>query len=177
MALSHAFSGELHSTKVAAIFDDDARAREVARRLRLELALGHGQVRVIHPRDPVPGRKLEPEVSGIRRTLVRSHLTMGVGGALIGAALFVLLRVTGVTMIVSSATISLLVLMFYGAVSGLLIGGLVGLRPDHDAYVHTVLSEVRHGRAAVVVHARNGEERDRADAMLSAAGATTVTTL
>lgn len=177
MALSHAFSGELHSTRVAAIFEDDAQARAVARRLRLELALGHRQVRVIHPRDPVPGRKLEPEVPGSRRSLLRPYLTMGGGGALVGAALFALLHATGVAMIVSSALFSLLALAFYGAVSGLLIGGLVGLRPDRDAYVHAVLDEIRHGRAAVVVHARDGEERARADAVLSAAGAVRVTTL
>ena len=177
MALSHAFSGEAYASKVAAIFDDDAEARTAARRLRLELGLDQAQVRVIHPRDPTPGRKLEPEGSGIKRTLVRSHLTMGVGGALVGAGLFALLHLTGVAMIVSSAALSLLALMFYGAVAGLLIGGLIGLRPDHDAYVHTVLREVRHGRAAVVVHARNGDERDRADALLEAAGSVTIVTL
>ncbi|MCF7220684.1 hypothetical protein [Marilutibacter chinensis] len=177
MALSHAFPGEIHATQVAAVFDDDATALTAARRLQLGLRLGPGQVRVIHPREPVPRRKLESGTPAVRRTFVRALLTMGIGGALAGAALFVLLHLTGVAMIVSSTMISLLALTFFGAVAGLLIGGLVGLRPDHDAYVRTVLREIRHGRAAVIVHARNSGERDRADAMLTAAGGHTVTTL
>ena len=65
----------------------------------------------------------------------------------------------------------------YGGVFGLMFGGLVTLRPDHGPYVARIRAALKEGRCAVVVHALDDEERDRAQEMLMAHGGETIRTL
>lgn len=177
MSAENPITGEVSNSKVAAIFATDAVAVSAATRVRDALGLTHAQVRVIRPGDPTPGRKLEPESQGILRTMIKAHTRLGIAGVVAGVLVFALLYARGSPMIVNSAVAALLVLVFFGAVAGLMLGGLVTLRPDHDPYIHSVLSAIKDGRIAVVVHAFDTTQRDQAEHLLRDAGGETVSTL
>src|SRR5690606_24769576 len=129
-------TGETSDTKAAAIFDDEGRARRIAAMQRRRLGLRQSQVPLLTRRDRHPGRKLEPENKGIFRTMLMAHVKLGLVGAAVGGALFVLLYLSGLQLVTSSPGFAAAVIIAYGGVFGLMAGGLVTLRPDHDPYIH-----------------------------------------
>lgn len=170
-------TGERSDSKVAAIFDSQDSARAIAARLREDVPLQPGQVQTISPQDRHPGRKLEPEGHGIFRTIIIAHYKLGLAGLAVGAVLFAVLYAMDVTAVVSSPALAAGLMVGYGGVFGLMAGGLVSLRPDHDPYLIKVRDALQDGRCAVVVHAFTDDERDRAERTLSAAGGETIRTL
>ena len=119
---------------------------------------------------------LEPESRGIWRTIVRSHVRLGALGAVAGAVAFAVLWARGLPWIVNSAVMAACVLVGFGTVAGLLLGGLLTLRPDHDLYIIKVLEALADGRSAVVVHAFSREQNAQAAALLSEAHGEVVST-
>lgn len=170
-------TGEASDSKVAAIFDSERSARRIAQALRKTLRLRQSQVQVITPEDRHPGRKMEPEDSGIFRTLVLAHVRMGLVGAAAGVLLFALLYFGGLDLVTASPGFASALIIGYGAVFGLMVGGLVTLRPDHDPYIHKVRDALAEGRSAVVVHAFDAEQRKAAKEALDAQGGETIRTL
>ncbi|MGO1541878.1 MAG: hypothetical protein ACTH0Y_09835 [Luteimonas sp.] len=173
MSTLSALTGETSNSKVAATFDSERRARRIAQGLRRALGLKHSQVQVITPRVRHPDRKLEPETRGIVRTIVIAHLKLGAAGVVAGALLYAL----GVDLVTSSPGFAVALMMGYGGVFGLMAGGLVSLRPDHDPYIHKVHDALDEGRSAVVVHAFDADQRDAAKRALDAEGGDTIRTL
>lgn len=169
-------TAEVSSSKVAAVFADEATAREVAARVRAGLELSDAQVQVVTPADARPGRKLEPESHGIFRTMIRAHVILGIGGALAGAAIFGVMWAMAIPYIVNSAVMAATVLVAFGAVAGLMLGGLVTLRPDHDPYIIKVSDALQEGRCVVVVHAFSREQSTQARDSLERAGGEVVAT-
>lgn len=177
MSMLSPVTGEVSDSKVAAIFDSEATARGIAERLRDELSLQPAQAQVVGPRDRHPGRKLLPEGHGIFRTILMAHYKLGIAGLVVGAIVFGVLYAMGIPMIVSSPVLAAALIIGYGGVFGLMLGGLVSLRPDQDPYLQKVRSALKEGRHAVVVHAFNAEQRDRAEQSLAASGGDTIRTL
>ena len=172
-----AVTAEVSNHKVAAAFSDASTARQAAAAVASTLSLAGPQVQLIAPGEPHPGRKLEPESRGIWETIVVAHVKLGVAGVVAGAAVFGLLYAMGVPFIVNSAIAALLVLMFFGGVAGLMLGGLVALRPDHDRYVEATREALQEGRTMVVVHAYSVEQRAQAADFLKARGGDVTSTL
>lgn len=177
MAGESPITGEVSNSKVAAVFATEAAAREAAEGVRSALDLDATQVQVVTPMDPHPGRKLEPESGGIFRTILVAHAKLGLAGMVVGALAFWALHAMGLPMIVLNAPFALGVMIAFGAVAGLMLGGLVSLRPDHDAYILAVRDALAAGRCAVVVHAFSMEQRARAAEALRARGGETTSTL
>jgi len=170
-------TGEVSNSKLAAVFDSRRAARDAAIALCRELDVAAPQVKLISPDSADVDIKLEPEGGGIWRTIVRAHLWLGIWGAILGLIAFALLYWGGVPFIVQSPVAAILALLFFGATGGLLLGGLVSLRPDHDRYINATHEAMEHGRTTVVVHALSSEQRSRAAAFLSARGADVTQTL
>lgn len=170
-------TGEVSNHKVAAIFDSEQQARAAATALQDNLQLGGAQVQVLTSADRRPRRKLEPETRGIFRTIIVAHLRLGIAGTVLGAVVFAVLYAMGIPMIVQSPFAAGAAIVAFGAVAGLLLGGLVSLRPDHDAYIQSVYSALAAGRAAVVVHAFSAAQRASAAEDLRARGGETTSTL
>lgn len=168
---------EFSNHKLAAVFRSDGQAREIASALPAALGLQPVQVLLLAPGDPFPERKLEPESRGIARTLVVSHVRLGIAGMLAGLALFAVLYLAGLPLVVQSALAAALVATGFGLVAGLMLGGLVSLRPDHDRYVLAAQEAIQRGDTALVVHAYSRAERDAAADWLRARGAEVTTTL
>ncbi|MDI9239934.1 hypothetical protein QLQ15_13560 [Lysobacter sp. LF1] len=172
-------TGELSNHKVAAVFASPHVAQQAADAVFSELSLGAAQVQLIRPDEPEArsSRKLEPESHGIWRTIVVAHIRLGIAGAVLGALAFAVLYAMGLPFVVNSAVAALLVLVFFGAVGGLMLGGLVALRPDHDRYVEAAHEAMATGRTTVVVHALNAEQRSRAADFLRSRGGDVTSTL
>jgi hypothetical protein len=170
-------TGEVSNSKVAAVFDQEFSARQAAQGVAGVLSLVPAQVQVITPVEPHPGRKLEPESGGIWRTIVVAHVRLGLAGAVAGLLLFAALYAGGLAFIVNSPVAAALAMLFFGAVGGLFLGGLVSLRPDHDRYVEAAREAMASGQTTVVVHAYSAEQRDQAAAYLRAQGGDVTSTL
>lgn len=170
-------SGEVSNSKLAAVFDSRAAAREAALALCRDLDIARPQVKLVSPDSADVDIQLEPEGGGIWHTILRAHLWLGIWGALLGLLAFALLYWGGVPFIVQSPVAAVLALLFFGATGGLLLGGLVSLRPDHDRYISATHDAMAHGRTTVVVHALGHEQRARAADYLSARGADVTQTL
>lgn len=177
MAADSPLTGEVSNSKAAAIFTSAQAARQAADRLRLALDLAPAQVQVVEPGERRPGRKLEPESHGIFRTLLIAHARLGVLGALAGALLSGVLYWRGLPWIVNSFWLALSVSVAFGAIAGLMLGGLVTLRPDHDRYLLAVQEAIKSGQSAVVVHASSTEQRRQAAEALEREGGQAVSTL
>jgi hypothetical protein len=170
-------TGELSNSKAAAVFPTASQARRAAQAVTAALSLGAEQVQVITPTEPHSGRKLEPEPRGIWRTIVRAHAKLGLVGAVAGLVAFAALMAADVPFIVNSPVAAALVLLFFGTVAGLLLGGLVALRPDHDRYVLATRDAMDAGKTTVVVHAFSAEQRAQAAEFLRGQGGEVTSTL
>ncbi len=170
-------TGELSNHKVAAVFASSAAAKQAADDVLTELLLGEAQVQLVRPGETRTSRKLEPESQGIWRTIVVAHVRLGVVGLVLGALAFAVLYAVGPPFIVNSPIAALLVLLFFGAVAGLLLGGLVSLRPDHDRYVEATRDAMATGRTTVVVHALTSQQRAAAAEFLRGHGGEVTSTL
>lgn len=157
---------ERFATKVAAEFDSQDRAEGAVGRLIEEAAITQEQIELVRPHDPAPGSKVERDSSGIARTAIRSHLVLGSAGLIIGLVVAIVLILAGVDLAASSPGFALLAMGFLGAVLGLLLGGLVTARPDHDLVIVATRNAAEEGRWAVVAHAADDEQHQRIRAIL-----------
>ncbi|MGJ4728194.1 hypothetical protein [Luteimonas sp. SDU101] len=170
-------TGEVSNSKLAAVFDSRRAAHEAAAAMCREMDIALPQVKLVGPDSTHVDIQLEPEGGGIWRTIVVAHMWLGLWGAVLGLLAFGLLYWGQVPFIVQSPIAAVLVLLFFGATAGLLLGGLVSLRPDHDRYIHATHDAMAQGRTTVVVHALSREQCSRAAAFLSARGADVTQTL
>lgn len=177
MSLRKLLFGERYVTKVAALYLDADAAQHAATVVRESVHLTGKQVQVIEPHDQDWERKIEPEDVGIWRTAIRAHVTLGILGFAAGILLFFCLWVTPVVAVRSAPVLSMLVISTFGLVFGLMAGGLVTLRPDHDAVVRPVREATRAGRWALVVHASSHGEQEAIVAALNRTGAPVTSTL
>jgi hypothetical protein len=153
---------------VSAEFQSDDQARHAAKKLVAEAGLPSRQVRVVKPHDRSVSRKLEPEPQGIARTLVRSHLTLGLGGGVLGLITGLVLASSGIDAVASSPAYTIGLLTGFGAILGMFLAGLISLRPDHDLVIDLVETAANEGRWSVVVHAHNHKEEHQAKQTLDA---------
>ncbi len=136
--------------------------------LSQETSLDHEQVIVVSPpQDQHPGEELEPENQGIWQTLVRSHLWLGIGGAVAGFIVFLILSAIGVGgFIAQNGVVAAAVLAALGLILGLLVAGGVTLRPDHTPYVAKAQSALKEGKYVLTVHASSSEQLKEATTVL-----------
>ncbi|MFT3819982.1 MAG: hypothetical protein QM750_20605 [Rubrivivax sp.] len=142
--------GERSLTLIGASFGSFSAADRARRLLEHEPSLG-GEVSLIAPDDPLAAVKLEPEHAGIWRTLIKSHVVLGAAGAVAGA-----LAAGLATDLWAGATLSpgytLLFMTVLGAYAGMLLAGLLTLRPDHGYVIRRLRDSLARRNWAVVVH-------------------------
>jgi uncharacterized membrane protein YbhN (UPF0104 family) len=164
-------TGEVSNSKLAAVFDSEGVARAAADALIADSDLAPAQVKIVTPDEPHPGIKLEPEGGGIWRTIVVAHMKLGIAGVIVGALAFAAMSWVGVPFVVQSPWTAGLVMAAFGGVGGLLMGGLVSLRPDHDPYILATREAMAQRRTTVLVHALSQPQLQRADEILKRHGA------
>ncbi len=170
-------TGEVSNSKLAAVFDSAAAARDAAAALVADIGLQQMQVKVIEPDEPDANIKLEPEGRGIWRTILVAHLRLGIAGAVAGAIAFGIMMWAGLPFVTRSPVAAALVTIFFATVGGLMLGGLVSIRPDHDRYVQATHDAMDARRTTVVVHALSHDEQQRARSFLVQRGGEVTGTL
>ncbi|WP_374605433.1 hypothetical protein [Arenimonas sp.] len=170
-------SGEVSNSKLAAVFDNESIARAAAKAVADEVRLEAAQVKVITAEDPDTGIRLEPEGRGIWRTILLAHAWLGIAGVVVGLVAFATTMWLDVPAISASPWISFLIFAAFGGIAGLMLGGLVALRPDHDRYVLAARDAAATHRTTVVVHALSADQADHAARVLSGLGADVTRTL
>ena len=161
--------GERSLTLVGAEFPDLASASAAARALEAD-AMVEGEVAVVGPGDPRAAARFEPEQAGILSTALRSHAILGVAGllaGLVGAAY----AVGTWQAAASSAGLTAVFMAVMGAFFGMIVAGLITLRPDHALIISTLGRALARGRWTVVVRPLSERITHRAMATLRAAGA------
>ncbi len=164
MQWQKALFGERSLTKVAGLFVDRASAETAASQLLDGAGFAPTQVRLLGPevgnlkdRDLL-ARQVEPEQHGIWRTILRAHLTMGLLGFVAGTLLFAGWWLSGDAAIRTTPGMAWVSMAGFGATFGLLLGGLLSMRPDHGRVISRVRRALRLGRWAVVVHPVSAEQ-------------------
>lgn len=161
--------GEKSITLVAASFDARQGAENAVSTLEKDAHLS-GAAQIIAPGDPTFVRKLEPEQRGIWRTAIRSHLLLGISGAVLGAIVAAVLVLTWPAA-ASSPGFTFLFATVFGAMIGMMFGGLLTLRPDHGVVIQRVRKWLRWGRWVVVVRPVSEAYASTAYNMLKGLGA------
>lgn len=165
--------GEASLTKVAGLFPDKGQAEAAAVAVLRTPGMAPGQVRLLGPQDAkmsrrdIFGRNLEPEQRGIFRTLLITHGIFGLLGAVAGVLLFLWLYRTGQPMVAGSPLLAFGAIVGFATAFGLMLGGLVTLRPDHVWLIASVRSGLKKNKWAVIVHPVDaGQTRDARELLL-----------
>lgn len=151
----NALFGEKATTKLAGFFDSEHELERVSSQLRQTAGMQNTQLWVIRPHDSDYALKLEPETQGVVRTALRAHLWLGLAGLCVGAVLWLVLYYAGISAVVSSPFYSGAAILAFATVAGLLLGGLVTARPDHQIVIQAVAENTKAGRWTLVMHPRN----------------------
>jgi hypothetical protein len=164
--------GEQSLTLVAAAFADQATAADVANELRADLP--QVEVDLIRPCDADFARKMEPEANGIWRTAIRSHVALGPAGLVVGVLAAAMLMARGWPAAVTSPLLTTIFLATLGLFVGLMLAGLLTLRPDRSRVTHSIRRRNRAGQWAVVAHPRSAAQSDRVVDRLRKAGGSVI---
>ena len=159
--------GEQATTKIAAIFETEEVAITASAALHSVSGVQANQLRVIKPHETSYAHKLEPESKGIARTAIRAHLILGAAGVLVGVIVWALLYSSGIPAVESSPVYTASAVIFLTTIAGLLLGGLVTARPDHQLVIQRVQTAVEEGRWSLVVHPRTPEQCEEILAVLA----------
>ena len=169
--------GEKSLTKVVGLFPDKNQAEAAAAQVLKAPGMVAGQARVLGPQDAtfshreVFGRTMEPEQRGIFKTLLMTHGITGVAGGVLGVLLFTWFYRTGQPMVASSPLLALIAIAGFATTFGLLLGGLISIRPDHVWLITAVRSALKENRWAVIVHPLDASQTEAAKNMLRQSGA------
>ncbi|MDG4867967.1 hypothetical protein P8631_08140 [Guyparkeria sp. 1SP6A2] len=151
---------------VDAVFHDERRARDAAAALAAKAGLSNEQIDVVEPNDPQRAEKLEPESPEIFRTILRSHAALGVIGAVVGLILAGILVGAGFDFAQTRPGWVYGILGVVGGLLGMLGAGVVSVRLDHERVIAETRDASTQGEWTVVAHARDEDEKRRADEFL-----------
>lgn len=168
--------GEKSLTLVAATFNDQKTAEGAAAHLQAMPGLD-GKVSVVRPGDPAAARKFEPDSRGIWRTMLRSHVVLGLAGALGGLGVALWLLAWPWEAALGSPAFTVGVSVVIGAFIGMMGGGLITLRPDHSLPIRDIRSRLKAGDWAVVVRPHDESAAQAAFESLQAEGGAPVRSL
>lgn len=158
MSKHDAVLGENYSHKISAEFDDQRTAERAAESLE-RAGIPRAQIQIIRPNDPQMARKIEPEVKGIARSMVKAHVIFGLVGLAVGLAIAAVLVTVGPAITRSSPAMTIIALGFLGTALALLIAGAVALRPDHDYLIEKTRKATKTGHWTVVAHCDSLEQQ------------------
>ena len=124
---------------------------------------GGGWVSLVAPDDPAIDRKLEPEVRRIAGTAIWSHGIAGLIGFAIGVLIWGVAYWLSVALIVSTPGMSFFAIVLITTFLGLLAGGAITFRPDHNTVILPAKDASAEGKWVVVAHPTNDTEAQRAE--------------
>lgn len=167
MSEQDVLSGEKYPHKVSAAYNSQPLAEQAVKSLAEHAHIPREQIKVVQPNDPHIAHKLEPEVGGVRRTFVKSHLVFGISGFVVGIIVAVLLTTMGPPITRSSPVFTYIAVIFLFTLIPLLAAGLISFRPDHDPLIAQTREATQSGQWTVVVHCIDTEQQERATQIIT----------
>lgn len=161
---------EAKPSKIAGIFANEDLASNARTTLIHDGHFARDAVEVISPTETPAkaGHKIEPETRAIWRFLKKSHYILGTVGFIVGLILASVLSVSGPAFIQSSPLLTHMAFGIMGIFFGVMLAGLVSLRPDHDPLINKTMEANQHHQWSVVVQASNREEIHKAHDLMEA---------
>jgi len=154
--------GEDYSHKVSAQYNSQEAADQAVEILVNKAQIPRFQIRVVKPYDPNMASKIEPESKGIARTLAKSHKVLGIGGLVFGLVLAAVLVMVGPEMTRASPMFTFIALGFLFTFLGLLLAGVISLRPDNDPMLEQTRTATDTGHWTVIAHCTDLDQQTRA---------------
>jgi hypothetical protein len=159
--LKQAIFGPRTVTRVAGLFDTRMGAERTARDLPGASGLRPDQVTVLSPLDAQADRRAAQDPSAgdsadgrgqpaIPVSVIRPHVAAGALGLLLGVLLYAVLMAAASPAMHVAPVLMLAVLAALGSLFGLMLGGLLALRPDESRVVARVRRGLDRGRWAVL---------------------------
>ena len=171
------FFRERSLSKVAAIYTLQRNAILATGRVKYLAGVDDRRIQIVRPHDADWGRKVEPESVGIARTAIRAHVTCAAIGLVLAWGGWAALWLAEVPLVLSTPGASLSAVSLLGTMFGLMVGGALTLRPDHDLVIAGVSEAARSGRWSVVVHPTSRREYTRSIDALTDTGAPVLRTM
>jgi hypothetical protein len=109
------------------------------------------------------------ELRATRKALIRWHVLLGAAGLLLGVLLWLFAWYAESTLVMVMPMLMLFIAASFGAVAGLLLGGLLAARPTKGWLAAAAQDDARRGDFPVVVHATDRKQARRAREILVAA--------
>lgn len=156
----NAISGEKQSTMFVVVCPTETDAKSVVTTIE-QHGIDTTQYDLVSPNEKNYAFKLEPEAKGIARTAVKAHVVFGFIGLVVGLGIWGILYMSHIAIVQSSPWLTLIPALFFGAAFGMMLGGLVTLRPDHQLTIQTVKNARKNGHWSLVVHTRSEEQSEK----------------
>lgn len=134
-------------------------ASEGVARAQVEILSADGQMRVAR----------SAERRATRTALIRWHVLLGAAGLLAGVLAWLFAWYAGSSLVHAMPALMLFVAASFGAVAGLLLGGLLAIRPTKGWLAAAARDDARAGDFPVVVHATSRKQARQAREILVAA--------
>lgn len=151
---------EKHTGRVAAVFGSEQAANAARQKLIDQGKIKPDVISIVKPDDSELSKKIEPESKGIAKTLVKSHVWLGLGGMLLGFVIASILVTIGPEISRSSPLFMYIVFVNFGLVFGLMFAGAISLRPDHDPLITQTVEASREHHWSVVVQTDDQDDID-----------------
>jgi hypothetical protein len=170
--IAHYLTAERSPTKIAGMFVTRSGAQAVVDDLHQLASFSAWQIRLLGPEDARRRHhewfsiNVEPEPGAIGRTLVWTHVISGLAGVGLGLVLFGWLYASGQPMVAGSPWLSMMAIVGFSVTFGLLLGGLLALRPDHVRLIQWIRTALGSNRWVVVVHPKDQRQLQDAESLL-----------
>lgn len=168
---------EGHPGKIAGVYEQESSAQQAINLLQDEGGFSPDEVTMIRPDDANFGEKLEPDNKGIARTLLGSHIILGGCGLIFGLILAAILSFYGPALTTSSPLMVFISLPTLGVFIGLLVAGVVALRPDHDPLINQTRHATNHHQWTVVVQTKDDAQIQQAKKLMQTSATSIAETL
>jgi hypothetical protein len=150
---------------VGARFPSRQAAEKAVARLTAEGIVQPAQVEILSGEGRMHAARAA-ESKATKRALVRWHVVLGAAGLLVGVLAWLFAWRSGAAIFLSMPVLMLFVAAIFGAIAGLLLGGLFSIRPAKGWLAAAARDDARAGTCPVVVHATDRKQAHRAREVL-----------
>ena len=152
---------------VGARFDSRAAAKNAVERLAAQ-GIAAAQVEIVDESGEMQVARAA-ERRATRKALIRWHVLLGAAGLVAGVLCWLFAWYARLPLALAMPGLMLFVAAAFGAVAGLLLGGLLSMRPTKGWLAAAAHDDARAGDFPVVVHATDRDQAHRAREILAAA--------
>tara|TARA_R110002167_G_scaffold309554_1_gene514466 strand:+ start:461 stop:973 length:513 start_codon:yes stop_codon:yes gene_type:complete len=153
--------------KVSAVYPDELRARAGLQSVLDSSGLTSSVTKLVAPHDNDFDKKLEKNDKQVGTFMLKAHLSFALFGVILGLFGAGILAFYGPTYTQASPVMTAIALSVLGFFFGLMLAGLVSLRPDQDGVVNQTREATQEGKWVVVVSTPSHEKTQQVNDILS----------